>query len=135
MMCSSEQYFPKNYTTPTPSRAAPLLIPRPRAAARLIHKQLSKNPVNLHDRPDIPSAFQRARGPQHAHEDACSLSSEDTYLKNATRDRERSSSAVREDANIFLRTAGVTGMRLRFGEAGGSPALGGVLGPEALCAV
>ena len=75
------------------------------------------------------------KGIPHAHGDACSLSSADTHLKNATRDKERSSSVVREDANIFLSTAGVTGIRLRFGEAGGSPALGGVLGPEALCAV
>lgn len=31
------------------------------------------------------------------------------YLKNATRDIERSSMAVREDAKIDRRTAGVTG--------------------------
>ncbi len=60
---------------------------------------------------------------------------QNTHLKNATRDKERSSSGVREDEKMFLSTAGVTGMRLWFGEAGGSPALGGVLGPEALCAV
>ena len=34
------------------------------------------------------------------------------YLKKAIRDRERSSSTVREEAKIALRTAGVTGMRL-----------------------
>lgn len=34
-----------------------------------------------------------------------------THLKNAMREIERSSIAVREDANMLLSTAGVTGMR------------------------
>ena len=34
------------------------------------------------------------------------------YLKKATRERDRSSRIVREEANIERRTAGVTGMRL-----------------------
>lgn len=37
---------------------------------------------------------------------------ESTYLKNATRERDRSSRIVREDANMDRRTAGVTGIRL-----------------------
>ena len=52
-----------------------------------------------------------------------------TYRKNATRDRDRSSSAVRDEAKIDLNTAGVTGMRLRLGEGGGRPAFEGS-GPE-----
>lgn len=35
-----------------------------------------------------------------------------TYLKKATRDSDRSSRIVREEAKIERRTAGVTGMRL-----------------------
>lgn len=73
--------------TPTPRRAAPLLIPLPRAAARLIAKQLSKNPVNL---------------------------------KNATLEMDLSSRAVREDAKIDRKPAGVTGMPLSGG-VGGPP--------------
>ena len=49
------------------------------------------------------------------------------HRKNATRDRERSSCAVRDDANIERSTAGVTGILLWFwfwlgdgGEGGGS---------------
>ena len=52
-----------------------------------------------------------------------------TYRKNATRDRDRSSNAVRDEAKIDLNTAGVTGMRLRLGEGGGRPAFEGS-GPE-----
>ena len=51
-----------------------------------------------------------------------------TYRKKATRDKERSSNAVRDDANIERKTAGVTGIRLRLGDGGGRGALDGAPG-------
>ena len=53
-----------------------------------------------------------------------------TCRKKATRDKERSSNAVREDANIERKTAGVTGIRLRLGDGGGKGAFEGA--PEVL---
>lgn len=40
------------------------------------------------------------------------------YLKKATREMERSSWGVREDANMERRTAGVTGIRFEESESG-----------------
>ena len=51
------------YTTPTPRRAAPLFIPRPRAAARLMAKQLRRNPVNLSVKELLESSFCAFRRP------------------------------------------------------------------------
>lgn len=41
------------------------------------------------------------------------------YLKNATRDKDRSSRIVREEAKMERRTAGVTGIRLGGSLGGG----------------
>jgi len=67
-----------NYTL-TPRSAAPVRIPRPWFAIKLIARQLMMKPENL---------------------------------KNAMRERERSSPGEREEANMDRSTAGVTGMRL-----------------------
>jgi len=67
-----------NYT-PTPRSAAPVRIPRPWFAIKLIARQLIMKPENL---------------------------------KNAMRERERSSPGEREEAKMDRSTAGVTGMRL-----------------------
>jgi len=82
----------------------PNFIPRHRAAARLIPKQLSKNPANL---------------------------------KNATRDIDRSSIAVRDEAKMERKTVGVTGILPRCGSGGIGEVLlvervpeRGIFGPE-----
>jgi hypothetical protein len=98
------------YRWTTPRRAAPLLSPRPRAANRLIPKQLRRKPANL---PVPVIDLARSYGYQTQ-----------AHLKNATREIERSSSAERDDANIVRRTAGVTGKRLFDGECGGWLATG-----------
>ncbi|KAF7332041.1 Carbohydrate esterase family 9 protein [Mycena kentingensis (nom. inval.)] len=70
--------------------AAPLLIPLPRDAASEMTRQLSSQPENLVQW----VAKVRDYNP--------------TYLKKATREMERSSRGVREDAKMALRAAGVT---------------------------
>ena len=77
------------------------------------------------------TSFQTSH-PHHASASDCDSAWRErarTHRKNATRDRDRSSSAVRDEAKIDLNTAGVTGMRLRLGDGGGRPAFGGS-GPE-----
>jgi hypothetical protein len=59
--------------------------------------QLIKNPVNLYRYIAIIIC--------------CMAASAHTHRKKATRDRERSSNAVRDDAKISRRTTGVTGKR------------------------
>ena len=54
---------------------------------------------------------------------------EKTHLKKATRDNERSSSTLRDEANIARSTAGVTGMRLGSVGDGGCGAPEGMLAP------
>jgi len=68
--------------TPTPSSAAPVRMPRPWFAIRLMARQLMIKPENL---------------------------------KNAMRERERSSPGDRDEAKMARSTAGVTGIRLLFG--------------------
>ena len=85
-----------NYT-PTPRSAAPVRIPRPWFAIKLIARQLMMKPENLPIR-DIIRRFRRRDGV--------------TDLKNAMRERERSSPGEREEAKMDRSTAGVTGMRL-----------------------
>lgn len=106
-------YFEEDYTTPTPRRAALLLIPRPRAAARLMARQLRTKPVNL----PVKCYSERGRRQKHY----------DNHLKNATRDKDRSSRIVREEAKIERRTAGVTGMRLGDSLGGDGCGFGGRL--------
>lgn len=69
----------------TPRSAALLLIPRPRAAANDIARQLRRKPENL---------------------------------KKATREMDRSSCGVRDEAKMERRTAGVTGMRREESDGG-----------------
>jgi hypothetical protein len=79
-------------------RTMPSLIPLHFAAARLMPKQLNRKPVNL---PECRIIIRRAGWGKYG-----------AHLKKATREIERSSSGVREDAKIDLRTAGVTGIFL-----------------------
>lgn len=87
----------------TPRSAAPPFIPRPLAAARLMPTQLRRNPANLTEAPSGDTHVSIALG---------------EYLKKATREIERSSWGVREEANIERSTAGVTGIRLVESDGG-----------------
>ena len=82
--------------TPTPRSAAPVRMPRPWFAIKLIARQLIIKPENL----------------RHVCEFALRERRSMAYLKNAMRERERSSPGDREEAKMERKTAGVTGMRL-----------------------
>lgn len=105
--------------TPTPRNVAPVRMPRLWFAIKLIARQLMIKPENLH-RHDIIRLLSEER---HAKTD----------LKNAMRERDRSSPGDREEAKMARSTAGVTGIRLEFGglvaPTSGYAAAGVVLAP------
>ena len=76
-------------------------MPRLWFAIKLIARQLMIKPENLR-RHDIIRLYQKKRRAK-------------TDLKNAMRERDRSSPSDREEAKMERSTAGVTGIRLEFG--------------------